>query len=205
MSAKRTICLIDGFNIYHSLEENSNFRKYKWLNLRRLAECFVARDETLIDVLYFSAYAFWQPDKVVRHKTYIKALLTANVKPILSEFKQKDRKCKKCNTIYKSYEEKQTDVQIAISLFKASIDGIYDKAIIISGDSDLIPALQAVKTKFPLKTIHLLFPPNRASESLKKVADSYSRIKEGHLRGSQFPNVIDLGNNQALSKPSEWV
>src|SRR4030042_554886 len=201
---KKVIALVDGFNIYHSLDENQSFRKYKWLNLRRLTELFIGKDEELGDVLYFSAYAFWEPDKVARHKIYINALMTANVTPILSEFKQKDRKCKECGKVYKSYEEKQTDVQIAINLFKVAIDGIYEKAVVISGDSDLIPALRAVKAKFPLKKIHLLFPPNRAGESLKRVADSYSRIREKHLAGAQFPDVIDLGNNQTLTKPSEW-
>lgn len=202
---KRTIALVDGFNIYHSLDENPNFRKYKWLDLRKLVECFIAENEQLKEVFYFSAYAFWEPNKVTRHKTYVKALMTTNVVPILSEFKQKDRRCKECGKIYKSYEEKQTDVQIAINLFKASIDDMYEKAIIISGDSDLIPALLAVKAKFPLKMIHLLFPPNRAGESLKSIVDSYSRIREKHLASSQFSDVIDLGNNQVLSKPSEWV
>ena len=201
---KRVIVLTDGFNIYHSLDENKNFRKYKWLNLRKLAECFIVKNECLTDVFYFSAYAFWEPAKVSRHKTYVKALKTANVVPIISEFKLKDRRCKECGKLYRSYEEKQTDVQIAINLFKASIDDTFEKAIIISGDSDLIPALQAVKAKFPLKIIHLLFPPNRVGESLKNVADSYSRIREKHLASSQFPNVINLGNNQTLSKPSEW-
>lgn len=202
---KRVIALIDGFNIYHSLDENPEFHKYKWLDLRRLIELFIAKNEQLVKVLYFSAYAYWEPDKVKRHRTYAKALATVSVESIFSEFKLKDRKCKKCGECYTSYEEKQTDVQIAINLFKASIDDIYEKAIIVSGDSDLIPAVNAVKAKFPLKVIHFLFPPRRTSESLKKVADSYSRIREKHFIGSQFSDDIDLGNGQILTKPSKWT
>jgi len=63
---KRVIALIDGFNVYHSLDENPEFHKYKWLNLRRLIELFIAKNEQLIKVLYFSAYAYWEPDKVKR-------------------------------------------------------------------------------------------------------------------------------------------
>ena len=202
---KRIIALIDGFNIYHSLDENPKFHKYKWLNLKKLIETFMAKNEKLVKVVYFSAYAYWEPEKVKRHQMYVKALATVNVDPILSEFKPKDKKCKICGKGYRSYEEKQTDVQIAISLFQAAIDDIYEKAIIVSGDSDLLPAVKAVKAKFPLKIVHLLFPPNRISESLKKVTDSYSKIKEKHFAGSQFPNDIDLGNGQILTKPSKWI
>ena len=202
---KRVIALIDGFNIYHSLDENPKFHKYKWLNLRRLIELFIEKNEQLVKVFYFSAYAYWEPDKVKRHQTYVKALASANVESILSEFKLKDRRCKKCGKCYTTYEEKQTDVQIAITLFKASIDDICEKAIIVSGDSDLIPAINAAKAKFPLKIIHSLFPPRRTSESLKKVADLYSRIRERHFIGAQFPDDIDLGNGQILTKPSKWI
>ncbi len=202
---KRTIALIDGFNIYHSLDENPKFHKYKWLNLRKLIEVFIEKNEQLVKIFYFSADAYWKPNRVKRHQTYVKVLATVNVESILSEFKLKNRKCKKCGKSYTSYEEKQTDVQIAINLFKASIDDIYEKAIIVSGDSDLIPTINATKAKFPLKIIHFLFPPNRTSESLKKVADSYSRIREKHFIGAQFPDDIDLGNGQSLTKPSEWT
>lgn len=127
------------------------------------------------------------------------------VKPVISEFKRKSRKCKVCNKIYNAYEEKQTDVQIAINLFKESINDSYDKAMIVTGDSDLIPAIETVKEKFPMKEIKVLFPPLRVSISLKQVADSYAKIRPSHLIASQFPDEIDLGDDVKIVKPQEWV
>jgi hypothetical protein len=73
------------------------------------------------------------------------------VKIIYGEFKKRDKFCRICKKTYQTFEEKQTDVNIAIQLFKLSIQEKYDKALIISGDSDLIPSIEAVKSTFPNK------------------------------------------------------
>lgn len=211
--SKRVFVLVDGFNLYHSIADKpdgkryknaKDLRMYKWLNLRKLAESFILKDEEIVKILYFSAYSFWKPDRVKRHKTYVQALRTVGVTPIISDFKERTIKCKICQKLFKRYEEKQTDVHIAINLFKEGINDSYDKIIIISGDSDLIPAIEAVKEKFPQKSIHILFPPLRAFELLKNVADSYSKIKEHHLLISQFPDVIELSGGDKIIKPEKW-
>jgi uncharacterized LabA/DUF88 family protein len=205
---KRILVLIDGFNLYHSIADNKNcpeLRKYKWLNLRKLVELFIVqKKEKVIRIKYFSAYAYWNPQKVLRHKTYVSALRTVGIDPIISPFKLVERQCQECKKKYKTHEEKQTDVQIAINLFHEAIEDSYDKAIIISGDSDLIPAIKAVKSKFPLKEIQLLFPPRRKMLELVSVVDSSAKIKEKHLVTAQFPNEIVLGENAKLNKPSGW-
>lgn len=155
---KRVFALVDGFNLYHSIADKpsakrykdaKDLRMYKWLNLRKLVESFILKDEEIIKILYFSAYSFWRPDRVKRHQTYVRALRTVGVTPVISKFKDKIIRCKSCQKTFKTYEEKQTDVQIAINLFKEGMDDSYDKVLVISGDSDLIPAIEAVKEKFP--------------------------------------------------------
>ncbi|MFC1808327.1 NYN domain-containing protein [Candidatus Omnitrophota bacterium] len=206
---KRILVLIDGFNLYHSIADNKDhpeLRKYKWLNLRKLVEPFVFRNkEEITRIVYFSAYAYWSREKVLRHQTYVSALRTISVEPIISPFKLVERECQICKKKYKTHEEKQTDVQIAINLFQEAIEDSYDKAIIISGDSDLIPAIKAVKSKFPLKEIKILFPPRRRMVELTTVCDSSAKIKEKHLAAAQFPDTIRLGENARLDKPSKWT
>ena len=59
--AKRAMFFVDGFNLYHSLDANTAFHKYKWLNLRQLALCFsIEPYETLQGIKYFTAYASWR-------------------------------------------------------------------------------------------------------------------------------------------------
>ena len=99
----------------------------------------------------------------------ISGLNHVGVKVILGEFKLKDKKCRSCHCLYKTYEEKQTDVNISIKLFQEAIYDNYDTAMIISGDSDLMPALKAVKQTFPSKQIGVIIPIGRCAESLKKL------------------------------------
>ncbi|MDP8216117.1 MAG: NYN domain-containing protein [Candidatus Kaelpia imicola] len=201
---KRIICLVDGFNLYHALADNLAYRKFKWLNLRKLCESFISDDEVVENIFYFSAYARWDPKKVARHKIYIEALQLVNVQSILSEFKHKDKRCRKCGKIYKTYEEKQTDVRIAITLFQKAIDDKFDKAIIISADSDLIPAIEAVKGMFLAKEIKLLIPITRRAEALKIAVDNYSKIKTKHLASCQFDDSIILSSGKVITRPAEW-
>lgn len=48
-----------------------------------------------------------------------------------------------------SYEEKMTDVNIAVELLGDAQDDAFDTAIIISGDSDLTPPVRATLSRYP--------------------------------------------------------
>ncbi len=123
---------------------------------------------------------------------------------ILGKFKRKDKTCILCKKTYSTFEEKQTDVNIAISLFKNAMEAKFDTAIIISGDSDLIPSIEAIKSTFPVKQIGVVIPIGRSSESLKQVCDFHMKMKEKHLKSSLFPDEIDLGSGVKLKCPSLW-
>lgn len=201
---RRVIAIVDGFNLYHSMADDSTLKQYKWLNLKKLVGHFLSSNDELKTIFYFSALAYWDPKKVNRHKEYIRALRSVEIEPVLSEFKMKSIKCRECHKFFKRPEEKQTDVQIAIKLFEGAIDDIYDKVFIVSGDTDLIPAIKVVRKKFPSKTLHFLFPPGRSFESLKMADAAYSRIKEKHLKLAQFPDEITLNDHERIVKPKEW-
>jgi len=79
----------------------------------------------------------------------------------------------------------------------------YDTAIIVSADSDLIPAIKTVKKIYPNKKIGILIPINRTADELKNIVDFYMKIKEKHLKSCQFPNVINI-NNIKIQKPDSW-
>lgn len=46
-----------------------------------------------------------------------------------------------------TYKEKGTDVKISVDLIIGAVDDLYDTAILISSDTDLIPAIRYVKYK----------------------------------------------------------
>lgn len=209
------ICfLIDGFNFYHSLNDpyRTNYginppvriylyRKYKWLNYKKFASLFLRKNETISDVLFFSAYSTWNMVKRRRHENYVKALEMEGIKFIKGKFKMRDKTCRICNRKYEIPEEKQTDVNIAVKLFEGAINNSYDTVIIVSGDSDLVPAIKGVKESFPQKRIGVIIPIKRFARELIQVSDFHYKTKERHLKTSQFPDKITLPNGYVLERP----
>lgn len=201
---RRVAFLIDGFNVYHSLDFPKKYRKYKWLDYSELAKCFITKTDKIVGIYYFTAYADWNPEKVKRHDIYIDALKHKGVEVVLGKFKMRDKWCPNCKSWFKTKEEKLTDVNIAIHLFQLAHYDKYDRVFLLSGDSDLIPAIKSVKSTFPAKEVLVIIPLGRKAEELKNEADEYRKLKEKHLLASQFPDEIDLGNDVKLVRPSNW-
>lgn len=123
---------------------------------------------------------------------------------IFGKFKHRDRRCPNCGKTYRTFEEKQTDVNIALHLFETALEDRFDTAIIVSGDSDLLPSIEAVKSSFPAKRVGVVIPIGRHAEELKHRCDFHIRMKEKHLRDSEFPDEIELGDDQKLGRPPSW-
>ncbi len=61
---KNVIVFIDGFNLYHAINVNPKYHKYKWLDLSKLANLYITKNEKIVDILYCTALAMWNPGKV---------------------------------------------------------------------------------------------------------------------------------------------
>jgi len=168
---------IDGFNVYYSLNTR-RFRKYKWLNYRKVAESAVPSGDAIVGVFYFTTFVSWKADSVVRHKQYIKAFRFAGVDTVFGRFMQKKVRCHICGRHYKTREEKQTDVNIALHVLCDGINDLYDRAVIVSGDTDLIPAIEASHRILPEKEIGVMFPLRRYNNSLERAADFAMTMRE---------------------------
>lgn len=200
----RIIFFIDGFNLYHALNNERKYHRYKWLDFSKLANAYVSRKDTIVDIYYFTALANWSPDKMQRHKLLLRAQKSRGIKVVYGMFKKVDRKCRRCHREYQTFEEKMTDVNIAVYLLKLAFQDQYDKAILISGDTDLVPAIETVQQIFPAKEIGVVIPIGRRSEQLKHTCNFYMKMKEFHLKTCMFEDEIDLGNGQKLIRPPSW-
>ena len=200
----RVIAFVDGFNLYHSLADEPNYSKYKWLNIRKLLELYVAPKD-LREVYYFTSLTTWNADKMSRHKVLLRAFEQVGASIVYGEFRRRDRYCPNCKTHYIAHEEKQTDVNIAIYLFRLAIEDRYDTALILSGDSDLIPSIKAVKATFPSKRTGVLIPIGRRAEELKATCDFSIKIREKNLAKCQFENPLKMSDGSFLEKPHTWV
>jgi uncharacterized LabA/DUF88 family protein len=140
-----------------------------------------------------------------RHKTYIDALETRNVMTVLGHFKKKKAHCNACKAQWVTREEKESDVNIAITLLNEAHLDRYDKAFVITADSDLVPAIDMVLDTFPNKEIIVLTPPNRyqiAREIRSKVQTI--KIREKHLKKNLLPECISRGNGGTIRRPEKY-
>ncbi len=193
----RVAFFIDGFNLYHSLKDNAP--ECRWLNLRKLCEHYIKPEkENIVAIYYFSAIATWQPnqEKVQKHIKYIERLRRENIIPVLGKFKEKDIHCKVCGSNFKSHEEKRTDVNVALKIVSEAVLNNYDTGILVSGDTDMIPAIEAVRKLSLNKRIGVLFPLKRFSNELKEMADFNLRMKKDVLLDSLFEHE---------TAPEGWV
>ena len=189
---------IDGFNVYHGLDERADTRQYKWLDYASLARRYMLRDDTIERITYFSAFCTWDFNRRKRHEIYINALKATGIDIVLGKFKRKNATCRAvCKQQYITYEEKQTDVNIALAL---ACDE-YENALLISADSDIIPAVKIARNLG--RRITVVFPVNRSSAELQQACNESRHMKVEHLAACQLPNPVSSPTGP-LWKPSMW-
>ncbi|MBW1615426.1 MAG: NYN domain-containing protein [Deltaproteobacteria bacterium] len=210
MAKKRVCCYIDGFNLYHSIAAlGSNCNHLKWLNLWALSNAYIkSSKEKLVKVYYFSAIAYWLKDSSARHKQFIEANKNLGVTPILGNFKKKTRQCKSCGAKWTEHEEKQSDVNLAIYLVNDAHLNKFDKAFVLSADSDLCPPIDLVINNCK-KEAAILIPPNRykiTRELRNRQQVTAYKIKLKHLKANQLPNTIRNETGEIIIKrPEEYI
>ena len=67
----------------------------------------------------------------------------------LGRFKSKEVYCSKCKSFHIRYEEKETDVAIAVMLTRLCLLNEVDTVVLITGDTDVAPAVRMVKSCCP--------------------------------------------------------
>ena len=105
-----------------------------------------------------------EPGALARQRTYLGALGAhcGVVEIILGRYQTKTMVCRQCGNVWTSYEEKETDVNIAVSFVADAAAAASDIALIISADSDLCPAIRTARFLNPGRAKIAAFPPRRA-------------------------------------------
>ncbi len=201
---ERAIVCIDGFNLYYGIKELKK-PMYKWLDVQKLAESFTAKIHAeVIQIKYFtSCIAGGCPrGSDTRQKIYLSALATLpKVNIYYGKFLSKPRICKHCRECYTIFEEKQTDVNLACELLSDAYENRFDRVYIVSGDSDLITAVE--KASKLDKKIYMAFPPNRTSSILSKKVTKF-HIKAQRLKACLLPQQISTKRGKVLYCPEAW-
>jgi uncharacterized LabA/DUF88 family protein len=98
-----------------------------------------------------------------------------------------------------------TDVQIATQLLNDAYRDVYDRAILVSADGDLVPPIRTILAEFPLKRVEAFFPPKRSSRDLRTYASAAKRIWNRAFERSQLPDRVTKADGHVLVRPSRWT
>ena len=220
----RSVFFIDGFNLYHSLnDKDGEFLKYRWLDLRRLANNLCEDDAPVKEVIYFTAYCTWDSKKRKRHKQYVEALAKHGVQAILGRFAPISRSFRKPMRVvsttpedidasslpmelrYITHEEKRTDVNMALKILDYTYRDKFDRAYILTADSDITPAIHMAKKRSNDKLFTAVLPIGSVGASICKACDNkYIQIREEDLAESLLPDPVIISESRSIPCPQLW-
>lgn len=203
---QRVIVYVDGFNFYYGIQENYPWRKYYWIDLVKLFEQFMLPHQELVKVKYFSARPLGDPSKGLRQNAFFQANLeNPKFSLILGKYLRKSIECFRCHNIIRTYEEKQSDVNIATQIVADAFLDNYDIAILVSADSDMVPAIEIAREAG--KKVFIYFPPNHNSLNLKSIAGSkpiYLDRYESRFKKALLPDEVKLTSGFTVTIPEPW-
>lgn len=226
----RTIAYVDGYNLYYGCLKGS---PHLWLDVDRLLRGILHVQDPMSEVQrvkYFTAYikarfASHGNAAAEAQQTCFKALRASGRVDILMgdyslepswavEYREPPDKRRRVK-IWR-FEEKRTDVSLALSAYRDVAKGEVEQVVFVTNDSDLVPAAQAIREDFPEVRIGVIFPiANRPHAStggerrppcgdLLTLADWTRRhITEEELSAAQFPIKVATRKKPAI-KPSHW-
>ena len=202
---------IDGFNIYYNAVKNTS---YKWLDFSKMVSLLFP-SFYIHNIKYFTARVKSlprDPHQQNRQQIFLRALGTIpNLEIIYGHFathsvflplKNPPSQSNGMVEVLKT-QEKGSDVNLATHLLRDGFFNLYDVAIVISNDSDLVEAIKIVKSEL-LKEVIIAYPnKNSVNNALKQVASHVMPIRDSVLAVSQFPPIMQDAHGQ-FTKPPTW-
>jgi len=113
-----------------------------------------------------------------------------------------------CGAEYRSHEEKETDVALGATMVADAAMGLADSSLLISADTDLRPALTAIRLVVPHQRLYLGMPagnaaPSRYWQSVGGLGQFF--IRESVLNQAQLPDAVhDQETGRIYQRPAKW-
>ena len=232
--SKKTAVYIDGYNLYYGRLRNTAF---KWLDVVVFFENLLKVHDpsaTLEVVKFFTApalarFASHGSDSVQAQQSYHRAMQLARPErfelvcgvhsfdkhgTLLPTFVEGQPYNRLERTRVWKLEEKKTDVNIAMAMYRDAAKARYQQLVICSNDSDAEPALQALREDFLNLTIGVVTPvppadpqkssPRGVSTSLAQHAHWVRRyMLDKELADAQLPVKVPT-SKKPIRKPGYW-
>lgn len=141
MKAKRCIILIDGSNFYFKLKDLQlhNLLSFDFSGFAKM----LARDDEIVHATYYIGKVSTKPQREKGKK------MLANQQKLFEHLKKHNINYS-LGYLLKSggvYHEKGVDVNIAVDILVATYENLCDLIILVSSDTDLLPAIKKAKEK----------------------------------------------------------
>ena len=150
----------------------------------------------LVKVIFCTALPENAEDKRSRHVKFNNAQTASGVDVMLGHYIFDPDQNKYC--------EKQTDINLALSVITDAQDDVFDIAYLISADSDQASTARFFKTRFPQKTLFSIAPPNMTPPTKMQgyVAKSFTLPLDA-LEASIFQGNVQ-GKKGLIVRPTEY-
>lgn len=229
-----TAVYIDGYNLYYGRLRHT---EYKWLDVVALFEAIIRVQDpeaVLKAVRYFTApalakFASHGQASMIAQQSYHRALselhperfsittgkhshdTSGTLLPTFIAGQPFDRNAR--TRVWK-LEEKKTDVNLAMAMYRDAVNGRFEQIVICSNDSDAEPVLEAVREDFPEIIVGVITPvppPTTGSSSHRSISTSLSKyaqwtrkhILDEELLHAQLPLQVPT-RKKPIKKPTHW-
>jgi len=227
----RTAFFVDGYNLYYGALHGS---PYKWLDLPAVLTTILHTQNPACEL---TSVHYYTSPVIARLATrgqasndaqsrYIRALQTKGVVVTLGNhrlargyaprFIRGEKASRTDQVAIWQLEEKETDVNLALGMYRTACHSQHlniEQIVLVSGDTDLAPALAAIRTDFPHIALGVILPHRcengelvrEAPGSLKAHSDWMRRhISGAELADCQLPPKVPLPKKPAIVKPDYW-
>ena len=155
----RTGLYIDGLNSYHAIADFQRSvpqpefpSRLHWLDYKKLGAELnrtsvhgLPSERELVAVKYFVAIPEHREIKADFHRRHIRALEHSGVQIFQGRFKEHPAKCAACRNTFRQFQEKESDVNLALEMYHDSMMNLVDVIFLLTTDSDLAAAVKRIQ------------------------------------------------------------
>ncbi|WP_113906665.1 NYN domain-containing protein [Aliidiomarina celeris] len=224
----KTIVYVDGYNLFYGCLKHTPF---KWLDLYKLfVEQIIRVQDPALEVIQVKFFTADIKAKVASNGQLASQAQQSYHRALEARYPEKIEIIKGYYSLEKAklpiyinppdksqgvdvwkLEEKETDVNIALTAYRDVVKGNAEHIVFVSNDTDIFPALQAIREDYDGNVhIGVIIPVRQhenarpANAKLSNYADwtrKYITTKE--LESSQLPNTIPT-KKKPIKKPEYW-
>jgi hypothetical protein len=200
---KRARLYVDGFNLHHAILD-LNRHELLWLDLAALGRALLPPDERLAGTVWVSAHRPQRRDRMQALMAYEGALGARGVRCLMGHFVVHGDHCHACGHQWMDATEKQSDVNLALSIAADAAADRFDTAYIVTTDGDHAATTRFLHESYPRKRIVSVAPPGRGhNRQLLEWVHARTEIEIGMLERCGLPERV-LTRSGYVERPMGW-